>query len=100
MRLVRDWSLRAVTIVSKSIVKLMISADRCDTDCPECSDDTDFDMCQDCYRQGKTCHSPDNHRLYVYLRANVDRPHPDFATDGISCTGCEVKIKQGPFYCG
>lgn len=68
-------------------------------DCPECSDDTDFDMCQECYREGKTCHSPDDHRLYVYLRANVDRPHPDFATDGISCKGCETKIKQGPFYC-
>jgi hypothetical protein len=71
----------------------------CCTDCAECSDDTDFDMCQDCYRQGKTCHSPDHHRLYVYLRANVDRPHPDFATDGISCAGCEAKITQGPFYC-
>lgn len=85
--------------MSECILNVTISTDGFCSDCPECSDDTDFDMCQDCYRQGKTCHSPDNHRLFVYLRANVDRPHPDFATDGISCTGCEAKIKQGPFYC-
>lgn len=58
-------------------------------------------MCQDCYRQGRTCRSPDTHRLYVYLRANSDGPHPDIATDGIGCKACKAKIKQGPFYfCG
>lgn len=70
--------------------------------CPECSEDEqDVDMCQDCYRQGHTCRSPDTHRLYVYLRANSDGPHPDIATDGIGCKACKAKIKQGPFYfCG
>lgn len=68
-------------------------------DCPDCSgDDQDWDLCMDCYRQGHSCRSPDTHRLYVYLRADVDRPHPDLATDGISCQACKKKIKQGPFY--
>lgn len=62
--------------------------------CPEC-DDT---LCEDCYRQGQTCHLPEEHRLYVYLRANVDRLHPDLATDGIDCKACKRSVKQGPFY--
>lgn len=64
------------------------------TGCPECEDS----FCEDCYRQEQACHSPEEHRLYVYLRANVDRSHPDLATDGINCKACQTNTKQGPFY--
>lgn len=64
------------------------------TDCPDCEDS----LCEDCYRQEQACHSPEQHRLYVYLRANVDRSHPDMATDGINCKACQKSTKQGPFY--
>lgn len=104
---VRDLSHKAATIVSCQLLFHATSswtevtlADTRLADCPECSEDKqDVDMCQDCYRQGRTCRSPDTHRLYVYLRANSDGPHPDIATDGIGCKACKAKIKQGPFYC-
>lgn len=67
------------------------------TDCPECGD-SGFDLCQDCYRQGETCHAANSHRLYAYLRANVDGSHPALATDGICCKACSQITKQGPFY--
>lgn len=48
------------------------------------------------------CRIPDwfrpSHRLYVYLRANVDQAHTDLATDGIRCKTCSQEINQGPIY--
>lgn len=63
-------------------------------DCAEC----DKNLCEDCYRQGQACDLPDAHRLYVYLRANVDQSKPDLATDGINCASCKLNMKQGPVY--
>ncbi|KAF3765215.1 hypothetical protein M406DRAFT_331524 [Cryphonectria parasitica EP155] len=57
-----------------------------------------FDLCEDCYYQGQTCVSPDEHRLFVYLRANFDRSHPDLNSDVTVCGTCKKKIMQGPVF--
>ena len=72
-------------------------------DCDSCNGSKDgYDLCENCYGSGhKTCENPDEHRLYVYLRANVPNnvgPYAFVTSESVPCTTCEKQVLQGPYY--
>ncbi|KAB2570434.1 hypothetical protein DBV05_g10899 [Lasiodiplodia theobromae] len=70
--------------------------------CDSCNESKDgYDLCESCYESGHTCETPDEHRLYVYLRANVPEnvgPYTYISVDAVPCNTCEKRVEQGPYY--
>ncbi|KAL1623324.1 hypothetical protein SLS56_008324 [Neofusicoccum ribis] len=70
--------------------------------CPSCNESKDgYDLCEECYASGNTCETPDSHRLYVYLKANVPKnvgPYAYISVDSVSCATCANQVQQGPYY--
>lgn len=70
--------------------------------CDSCNESKDgYDLCEECYGSGHTCETPDSHRLYVYLKANVPKnvgPYAYISVDAVTCTTCSNNVAQGPYY--
>ncbi|EKG20904.1 Zinc finger ZZ-type protein [Macrophomina phaseolina MS6] len=70
--------------------------------CDSCNASSDgCDICEECYASGHTCETPDSHRLYVYLKANVPKnvgPYAYISVDSVSCMTCQKTVEQGPYY--